>query len=456
MPLSNSLMARKHAHSLLSNLKVRSIEDFECWSKDWSALNKAKRDAMRTVGDLIDQCNDNIDDRKATEIEAASDAVATLVENIDWELDRRTEAGVKTPLGDPKETDYSKVPVVEGRIAPAVDGGSIAVDEEAYALRSDQSMVQWAKTRGAEEYGDLSLGRYLRSMALGGQTDQERRALAEGTDSAGGYTVPTVLSSQLIDALRAASVVRRAGAITVPLTSDNQTIAKVASEPVPDFRLEAAAVAESDPTFTSVSFTPRSMMVMVKCSRELLDDSLNISSALPRMITSAMAAKMDQVALEGSGVAPEPTGLRLQSGIGSTAHNAALTNYAPFITAKTGVETANAGPVNAIIMHPRDAGTLAGLTDTTNQPLNIPPALTGIPMLTTSAIQTDAGSGNNESNIYVGNFRNLMIGLRNDVRVELLRERYAENHQYAFVAHMRFDIAVSHAQSFHKISGVTG
>jgi HK97 family phage major capsid protein len=77
-------------------------------------------------------------------------------------------------------------------------------------------------------------------------------------------------------------------------------------------------------------------------------------------------------------------------------------------------------------------------------------------MLTTSAIQIDAGSGNNESNIYVGNFRNLMIGLRNDVRVELLRERYAENHQYAFVAHMRFDIAVSHAQSFHKISGVTG
>ena len=55
-----------------------------------------------------------------------------------------------------------------------------------------------------------------------------------------GYTVPTVLSSQLIDALRAASVVRRAGAITVPLTSDNQSIAKVASEPVRDFRLEAA------------------------------------------------------------------------------------------------------------------------------------------------------------------------------------------------------------------------
>ena len=282
-------------------------------------------------------------------------------------------------------------------------------------------------------------------MAVGAKSDLERHALSEGTDSAGGFTVPTILSSQLIDALRAASVVQRAGAQTVPLTSDNLSIAKVASDPTPVFRNEAAAVAESDPTFTTVTFTPRSLMVLVKCSRELLDDSLNIGSALPNIITAAMAAEMDRVALEGTGVAPQPTGLRLQSGIDDTALNAALTSYAPFITAQTGILTGNGGPVNAIIMHPRDAGTLAGLTDTTNQPLNVPPAISGIPMLTTSSIQVDAGSGNDESNIYVGNFSNLMIGMRNNIRIEVLRERFAETHHYAFVAHMRFDEAIAHA-----------
>ena len=166
-------------------------------------------------------------------------------------------------------------------------------------------------------------------------------------------------------------------------------------------------------------------------------------------------AKIDKVALEGSGVAPEPTGLRLQSGIGHTALNAALTNYAPFITARTGILSANGGPITAIVLHPRDEGTLAGLLDSTNQPLNAPPAIAGVPMLTTSAIQTDAGSSNNESNAYVGNFSNLLIGLRNDVRVEVLRERFATTHEYAFVAHCRFDIAISHAASFHKISSIT-
>ena len=53
---------------------------------------------------------------------------------------------------------------------------------------------------------------------------------------------------------------------------------------------------------------------MVKCSRELLDDSLNIGTALPNIITAAMAAEMDRVALEGTGVAPQPTGLRLTVG----------------------------------------------------------------------------------------------------------------------------------------------
>ena len=172
-------------------------------------------------------------------------------------------------------------------------------------------MTTWAQAHGADDYSDLSIGRYLRSMAVGAKSDLERRALSEGTDSAGGFNVPTILSSQLIDALRAASVVQRAGAQTVLLTSDNLSIAKVASDPTPVFRNEAAAVAEIDPTFTTVTFTPTSLMVLVKCSRELLDDSLNIGSAFPNMITAAMAAKMDRVALEGTSVAPQPTGLRL-------------------------------------------------------------------------------------------------------------------------------------------------
>ena len=454
MPNQNDLLVKKHSPNVLTTLNLKKLSDFQAHAQMWSELNKAERTLKRAINDTIDQCMDGADEKRAEELEEVADALADIKDYIVCEKDFRTARGNQAPRLSAAVTE---VPAVEFHEAPAVDGGLMPFrNEEAYSLRSGEKMTTWAKARGAEDYADLSLGRYLRSMAIGAKTDTERRALSEGTDSAGGFTVPTILSSQLIDALRAASVVQAAGAQTVPLTSDNQSIAKVASDPTPAFRNESASIGEAEPTFSTVTFTPRSLAVLVKCSRELLDDSLNIATALPNIITSAMAAEMDRVALEGTGVAPQPTGLRLQSGIGETALNAALTSYAPLITAQTGILTANGGPVNAIIMHPRDAGTLAGLTDTTNQPLNVPPAISRINMLTTSSIQTDAGSGNNESNMYLGNFSNLMIGVRNEIRVEVLRERFADTHQYAFVAHMRFDIAVSQAASFHKISGITG
>ncbi len=454
MPIQTDLLVKKHTPDVLKTLKVRTLQDFRAHAQTWTELNKAERTLKRLINDAIDNCIDGSDEMRAAELENVADALANLKDEICSEKDFRSSKGNQAPRTNAAVTE---IPAVEPREAPAADNGFVPQrDDEAFALRSEQRMTSWAKARGAEGYDGLSLGRYLRSMAIGAKTDTERRALSEGTDSSGGFTVPTILSSELIDALRAASVVQAAGAQTVPLTSDTQSIAKVSADPTPAFRNEAAAVAESDPTFSSVTFTPRSLMVMVKCSRELLDDSLNIGSALPNMITAAMAAEMDRVALEGTGVAPQPTGLRLQSGIGNTALNGALASYALLLGAQTGILTANGGPVNAIIAHPRDAGTLAGLTDTTGQPLNVPPAIAGVPMLTTSSIQVDAGSGNDESNIYVGNFTNLMIGVRNEVRVEVLRERFADTHQYAFVAHMRFDITVSQAASFHKISGITG
>lgn len=449
------LHARKLTQRFHRELGVKFLTEIKPHKLDWSELAKAKRDATKQCAELLDAVTDDATEDRAAEVEAAFDIVNELTQKLELEMDYRDEIGDRSKRADPYEND-----AVGQTSKLAADGitwtSADVAKEDEFALRSDQKMTTWARARGAGDYADLSLGRYLRSMAVGAKTDTERRALSEGTDSAGGFTVPTILSSQLIDALRAASVVQRAGAQTVPLTSDNQSIAKVASDPAPAFRNEAAAVAESDPTFSSVTFTPRSLMVLVKVSRELLDDSLNIGSALPNIITSAMAAEMDRVALEGTGVAPQPTGLRLQSGIGNTALNAALTGYAPLLGAQTGILTANGGPVNAMVMHPRDAGTLAGLTDTTGQPLNVPPAISGIPMLTTSSIQVDAGSGNDESNIYVGNFTNLMIGMRNEIRIEVLRERYADSNEYAFIAHSRFDIAIAHAASFHKISGITG
>jgi HK97 family phage major capsid protein len=47
-----------------------------------------------------------------------------------------------------------------------------------------------------------------------------------------------------------------------------------------------------------------------------------------------------------------------------------------------------------------------------------------------------------------------LIGLRSSLRIEVLKERYAEYHQYAFIAHMRGDVQLAHKASFCRLKGI--
>jgi HK97 family phage major capsid protein len=75
-------------------------------------------------------------------------------------------------------------------------------------------------------------------------------------------------------------------------------------------------------------------------------------------------------------------------------------------------------------------------------------------MLTTTAVATNLGAGTNESTIIAGNFGHLLIGVRETLRLSVLRERYAETGELALVAHMRADIAVEHPLAFCSITGI--
>ena len=325
-----------------------------------------------------------------------------------------------------------------------------------FALTPEQRFTTWAQAKsGGEEYRGLSVGQYLRSMVIGGKTDMERRALSEGSDSAGGYTVPDILSATLIDLARAQSVVMQAGAQTVPLTSDTNNFAKLLTDPVPAWRAEGGSVAESDPTFGLVQMIPRSLAVQTKLSVELMEDSLNLTTELPRVLAAAMAVELDRVALLGTGTAPQPCGIANTSGIGTVAQDALIASYANLSRARTAILTANTGPVSAFIMHPRDEGSFADLVDSNGNPLGMHPNIANIPMLTTTSIPINGGTGTDESTIIAGNFSRLMVGIRSDIRVEVLKtSAYASNLQYTLLAHMRADVAVTHPGAFYTITGV--
>jgi Predicted phage phi-C31 gp36 major capsid-like protein len=411
-----------------------------------SQLKAEHRAKSREARELIKSIKDDTPEAEAKKIERKFDGLILEVEELRDAIED-AEDRAADEYADPRR--------------PYERANSNGIDscEPEFALKPDQRFTTWAKARpdNSDELSRLGAGQFLRSMIVGGKTDVERRALSEGSDSAGGYTVPTVLSSQLIDLARAASVSVRAGAQTVPLTSDNNNIAKLASDPVPAWRSEGGAVAESDPTFENVQMIPRSLAFYTNVSAEVMEDSLNLATELPRIFGAAMAAELDRVALTGTGTAPEPRGVANVSGIGTYALDGALANYNPLVRARTGILTANSGPVSAFIMHPRDEGDFLDLVDGNGNPLTMHPRLSEIPTLTTTSIPIDGGTGTNESTIFAGNFQHMLIGIRSDIRVEVLKgPAYAGNLQYSILTHMRADVAVTHPGAFFTVTGVQG
>ncbi len=456
IPDLQDMEARKNCVSMFRDFGIKSLNEIKPHELPWSELNAKSKRAATTARNLLDKASrPGADEDEGQSLERSHDALMSLYDGLQSELDIRNDIGSKEPRDSADNPNITRNrPATEGVLGINSD---VADPIDSFALKPQQRFKTWATAKKADEYKGLSIGRYLRSMIVGAETDIERRALAEGTDSAGGFTTPTTLGAELIDMLRANSVLMQAGARTIPLTTNSHSIAKLLSDPVPAWRDENAAVAESDMTFGNVPFVPKSLAVKTYVSLELMQDSLNLETELPRILSVALAKELDRVGLLGTGTSPEPEGILNTTGIGTSALGAALGNYSEFVTARTGILTANAGPVTAYIMHPRDEGTLTGLVDGNGQPLNAPKAVSDIPMLTTTAIPVDGGVGTDESTIFAGNFNNLLIGMRSDIRVELLKvSKFADNLQYTLVTHMRADVAVQHAGSFHTVTGVQG
>lgn len=424
-----------------------------------TALQGEQDDILRRARLTLDKISDDLGAPELRKLEKEHDQLMARYDEIDQRISREEELEVRQAGSRMNGNDHRPIP---GDVTTrGVDFGDGEYSEteplEAFALRSNETFESHiVENRGnADELSGLATGAYLRSMILGPKTDLERRALSEGTDSAGGYTVPDILSARMIDRMRSASVVVRAGAQTVPLESDVSYVAKIVSDPVPAWRAENASVAESDPTFGRVTFTARSLAVLVKVSRELLEDSLNMESVLPNLLATALAQELDRVALLGSGTAPEPRGVANFTGLTANTYvGGDLTGYGPLIRARTALRNFNSD-VTAYVLSPRDEGQLAGLTATDGQPINVPPAIARVPMLTTNKIPTNLGAGTNESIVLAGNWSRLMIGVRTAISITVLKERFADNMQYGFLAALRADVAAEQESAFTKLTKIT-
>jgi HK97 family phage major capsid protein len=361
----------------------------------------------------------------------------------------------------------------EDGIGPAALGGSGTDD---VALTREQRFADWYERRHGSfgiagdgfstlDVRDFSLGRI--TGALLGRLDRrelsdvEQRAMAEGIDASGGFLVPEYLSSTVIDRVRNKAQVIAAGALTVPMDSDTLNLARLAGGNSAAWKAENAPVTESDQTWERVQLKTKTAVVLQRLSQELFEDlSPEGAKVIENEIVQALALKLDLAALRGSGTDPEPRGIRNQTGVNIVslgANGAIPTNYDFLIDALSAVRDANGAP-SAAIYASRTAKTLDKLKDSTGQPLRQPASVAElakfvsnqIPVNLTQGTSTDCSEG------YVGDFANVLIGVRPTigVRVKVLSERYADNLQVGLIAWIRADVGLAHPEHLSVVTGI--
>ena len=328
------------------------------------------------------------------------------------------------------------------------------------AMRTPQDFkAHYSKqSDGGEEF---TLVDWFRGVANLKTTTAVRNALSVGTNTAGGFSVPSLVMPDILGALAPVSSLVQAGMGIAALDqgSKNYTTAVVNTIPTAAWRLEGGSVATSDPAFRGVVATPQSLAFQFKVSRELLADSPNMQQALLIVIAQAFAKEMDRAGLRGTGTAPEPRGILNTSGIQTVTNGAngtALAGYANLFSAVQAILQADAPMPTAAIMSPRSQVKLGGLLDTTNQPLNVPPMLNPMKLIATSQIPNNltVGTSTDCSELFVGDFTQIVMMLRENLSVQLLTELHAGTGEIGFIAHARVDFATLYPAAFALVTGV--
>lgn len=329
-------------------------------------------------------------------------------------------------------------------------------------LRPDESISGGERRRDGP-----SLGKIVRGLATGRWegAEGERRTMSGADDVLGGYLLPAPVSSRVIDLARNKAVIFKAGAQTAPMESAELSLARVAGDPTAYWRHENVTVTKSDMSFERVTLRARTLAAIVPCSVELLEDAENAATVIENALAQALALELDRAALRGIGAAAEPMGIRNWPSVNISllgANGAVLNGYSNFIDAIELIWEQSGSP-NAVIYAPRTAADLGNKKDGNGLPLSGPKIWEDLPIKVVSKQipkNLTVGTANNCSEVYLGDFTRLVVGIRRELTIEVSRQA-ADSSNSAFTdmqvwlrAFLRADIALEMPEHFAVITGV--
>ncbi|CAI2936044.1 phage major capsid protein [Aminobacter niigataensis] len=313
----------------------------------------------------LDEIKKNTDEARAAELEKRHDIIMAEFDKVDAQLAREKRmADAQKRIDDAAAEERAK-----NRPNPGDGEGRGQDDGEQVTYRS-------AFHRYVQVAGDMSaLSAEERAALQAGVASKEARAQTTSTPSAGGYTVPTELSNQIIKSMKAWGPMYDEDICTAMNTSAGNPIdiPTIDDTGVPVAKhTEAGAVTDdggSDATFGKKTLNAFAFDTeWVKFSWELAQDSIfNFETLLGDLLGQRLGRRANLELTTGDGV-DDPNGIVTASSLGKTATATAAITYDEIIDLVHSVDPAyRQSPKVRFMFNDTTLGALRKLKDAENR-----------------------------------------------------------------------------------------
>jgi len=307
-----------------------------------------------------------------------------------------------TPAAAPVVTPKAAAPVVPAAPSVPVDKG-LGVAALARSLAATKGDVGRAAGFAAKSFGE---------------SHPVTKALSQGTDSAGGFLVPTQFIPDMIELLRARTVVRASGPSSIPLVNGKAEIPKMIGGSSAGYIGENTNLPNTQPSFGQITATAKKLGALVPISNDLLRyNAIGAEGIVRDDLIAAIALTEDSQFLRGTGSATAPKGLLNWALSGNKIAANATVNLQNVKNdlgkVQLALENANVRMIRpGWIISPRTRMFLLNLVDGNGNaafPEVASGQLRGYPYKVSTAVPSNLGAGTDESEIYFVDFADVVL-----------------------------------------------
>lgn len=285
------------------------------------------------------------------------------------------------------------------------------------------NLARFVKAQAIAQMSGRTATQVLRGWGYANAASQVEKALSQSDFGAGGALVPDTFTAELIELLRAKTVVRRAGARTIPMGASMSMPKQSGAGTAYYGPAENAAITASQQQLGTVQLQEKKLTALTAVSNDLIRNaSVSAEQFVRDDLVAIMARREDLAFLRGTGAAGEPRGITNWAVSGNKFTQTAsspptLAEVKADMAKLINKLEANDAPMQnvAYVFHPRVKNFLMGLTETTGASAFEPMLAQGrfyggFPYFLTTQLPTNLGGSGNRTEIILCDFSEVIIG----------------------------------------------